>query len=101
MVMHLSADREWVTMMSLPRDWVSLPACDRGSGTTSTPRPSKINAAFAIGDSSGEVSGAAACTLKTVEQNTGLRIGPFMSVDFQGLKGMVNALDGIAVCRRR
>lgn len=99
MVMHLSADREWATVVSLPRDsWVSLPACDRGNGTKSAPRRSKINAAFAIGGSSGEVSGAAACTIKTVEQSTGLRIDHFMSVDFQGFKGMVNALDGIEVC---
>ncbi|WP_176742683.1 LCP family protein [Streptomyces agglomeratus] len=99
MVMHLSADRKWATVVSLPRDsWVSLPACDRGSGTPSTPRHSKINAAFAIGGTSGDVSGAAACTIKTVEQATGLRIDHFMSVDFQGFKGMVNALDGIEVC---
>ncbi|GAA2922072.1 hypothetical protein GCM10010446_02670 [Streptomyces enissocaesilis] len=99
MVMHLSADREWATVVSLPRDsWVSLPACDRGDGTTSDPRHAKINSSFAIGGTSGEVAGAAACTIKTVEQSTGLRIDHFMSVDFQGFKGMVNALDGIEVC---
>ncbi|MER5551560.1 LCP family protein [Streptomyces sp. NPDC002793] len=99
MVMHLSADREWATVVSLPRDsWVSLPACDRGNGTTSGPGYSKINAAFATGGASGDVSGAAACTIKAVEQSTGLRIDHFMSVDFQGFKGMVNALDGIEVC---
>ncbi len=99
MVMHLSANRDWATVVSLPRDsWVSIPACDRGNGTMSTPRHSKINAAFAIGGTSGDVSGAAACTIKTVEQSTGLRIDHFMSVDFQGFKGMVNALDGIEVC---
>lgn len=99
MVLHLSADRQWATVVSLPRDsWVSLPACDRGDGALSTPSHSKINAAFAIGGTSGDVSGAAACTTKTVEQSTGLRIDHFMSVDFQGFKGMVNALDGIEVC---
>ncbi|MGW0788830.1 LCP family protein [Streptomyces sp. NPDC002911] len=101
MVMHLSADRKWATVVSLPRDsWVSIPACEHGNGTMSTPQQSKINAAFAIGGSSGEVSGAAACTIKTVEQTTGLHIDHFMSVDFQGFKGMVNALDGIEVCPR-
>ncbi len=101
MVMHLSADREWATVVSLPRDsWVSLPACDRGDGTTSAPGHAKINTSFAVGGTGGEVAGAAACTIKTVEQSTGLRIDHFMSVDFQGFKGMVNALGGIEVCPR-
>lgn len=99
MVMHVAADRKWATVVSLPRDsWVRIPACDRGNGTTSTAHSFKINEAFAVGGTSGEVAGAAACTIKTVEENTGLRIDHFMSVDFQGFKGMVNALDGIEVC---
>ncbi|MFI6694822.1 LCP family protein [Streptomyces sp. NPDC050433] len=99
MVMHVAADREWATVVSLPRDsWVRIPACDRGDGTMSTPHQFKINEAFAVGGTTGEVAGAAACTIKTVEENTGLRIDHFMSVDFQGFKGMVNALDGIEVC---
>lgn len=99
MVMHVAADREWATVVSLPRDsWVRIPACDRGNGTTSTAHRFKINEAFAVGGTSGEVAGAAACTIKTVEENTGLRVDHFMSVDFQGFKGMVNALDGIEVC---
>lgn len=99
MVVHVAADREWATVVSLPRDsWVRIPACDRGNGTTSTAHQFKINEAFAVGGTSGEVAGAAACTIKTVEENTGLRIDHFMSVDFQGFKGMVNALDGIEVC---
>lgn len=99
MVMHVAADREWATVVSLPRDsWVRIPACDRGDGTTSKAHQFKINEAFAVGGTSGEVAGAAACTIKAVEENTGLRIDHFMSVDFQGFKGMVNALDGIEVC---
>ncbi|WP_436846577.1 LCP family protein [Streptomyces niveus] len=99
MVMHVAADRERATVVSLPRDsWVRIPACDRGDGTTSKAHQFKINEAFAVGGTSGEVAGAAACTIKTVEENTGLRIDHFMSVDFQGFKGMVNALDGIEVC---
>ncbi|WP_405987122.1 LCP family protein [Streptomyces sp. NBC_00872] len=99
MVLHLAADRKWATVVSLPRDsWVAIPACDRGDGSRSEPHHFKINEAFAIGGTDGEIAGAAACTIKTVEQNTGLRIDHFMSVDFQGFKGMVNALDGIEVC---
>ncbi|WP_425086433.1 LCP family protein [Streptomyces liangshanensis] len=99
MVLHIAADRDWATVVSLPRDsWVTIPACDRGNGSESAPHHFKINEAFAIGGTSGDVAGAAACTIRTVERNTGLRIDHFMSVDFQGFKGMVNALDGIEVC---
>jgi LCP family protein required for cell wall assembly len=102
MVLHVAANREWGAVVSLPRDsWVRIAACDRGDGTTSKPHRFKINAAFAIGGAKGDVGGAAACTIKTIEQNTGLRIDHFLSVDFQGFKGMVNALDGIEVCPER
>ncbi|MFM9372806.1 LCP family protein [Streptomyces sp. Da 82-17] len=99
MVLHLAANRKWATVVSFPRDsWVEIPACDKGDGTKSKPHHFKINEAFAVGGSTGEVAGAAACTIRAVEQNTGLRIDHFVSVDFQGFKGMVNALDGIEVC---
>ncbi|ORT59384.1 LCP family protein [Streptomyces sp. CB03238] len=99
MVLHIAANREWAAVVSLPRDsWIRIPACDRGDGSTSEPHHAKINEAFAIGGAQGDVGGAAACTIKTIEQNTGLRLDHFLSVDFQGFKGMVNALDGIEVC---
>jgi LCP family protein required for cell wall assembly len=99
MVLHLPANREWATVVSFPRDsWVEISACEKGDGGTSGPHPAKINEAFAIGGSGGEVAGAAACSIKTVEDNTGLRIDNFMSIDFQGFKGMVDALGGIEVC---
>ncbi|WP_244181558.1 LCP family protein [Streptomyces curacoi] len=99
MVLHVPANRKWAAVVSFPRDsWVEIPACDKGDGSTSDPHHAKINEAFAIGGSGGEVAGAAACSIKTVEEHTGLRIDHFMSVDFQGFKGMVDALDGIEVC---
>ncbi|RFU85846.1 LytR family transcriptional regulator [Streptomyces triticagri] len=99
MVVHIAADRKWATVVSFPRDsWVEIPACDKGDGTRSEAHHFKINEAFAIGGATGEVASAAACTIRAVEQNTGLRIDHFMSVDFQGFKGMVNALGGIEVC---
>ncbi|MEU9115157.1 LCP family protein [Streptomyces sp. NPDC048483] len=99
MVLHIAANRKWATALSFPRDsWVQIPACTRGNGSKSTPHHFKINEAFSIGGDSGSVEKAASCTIKTVEKNTGLRIDNFASIDFQGFKGMVNALDGIEVC---
>ncbi|GES31693.1 hypothetical protein San01_41800 [Streptomyces angustmyceticus] len=99
MVVHIAANRQWATALSFPRDsWVQIPACTRGNGSKSAPHHFKINEAFSIGGDSGDIRKAAACTIKTVEKNTGLRIDHFTSVDFQGFKGMVNALGGIEVC---
>ncbi|MGB8939240.1 MAG: LCP family protein [Streptomyces sp.] len=99
MVVHIPANRKWASVVSFPRDSrVEIPVCDKGDGTKSTAHHFKINEAFAVGGTSGEVAGAAACTIKTIETNTGLRIDNFMSVDFQGFKGMVDALGGIEVC---
>jgi LCP family protein required for cell wall assembly len=67
----------------------------------STPHHFKINEAFALGGAHGDIAGAAACTVRTLEKNTGLRIDDFLVMDFQGFKGMVNALDGVRVCPRR
>lgn len=99
MVLHIPANRKWATVVSFPRDsWVEIAACDKGDGTSSAIHRAKINEAFAIGGIRGEVADAAACSIRTVERNTGLRIDHFMSVDFQGFKGMVDAVDGIEVC---
>ncbi|MFD9864101.1 LCP family protein [Streptomyces alboflavus] len=99
MLVHIPADRKWATVVSFPRDsWVQIPACDKGDGSQSATHHFKINEAFSIGGSTGDVASAAACTIKTVEAATGLRVDHFLSLDFQGFKGMVNALGGIEVC---
>ena len=102
MVLHIPADRKWASVVSFPRDsWVEIPGCEKGDGTSSSPHHFKINEAFALGGSNGKVGEAAACTIKTVEANTGLRIDHFMTVDFSGFKGMVDALEGIEVCPKQ
>ncbi|WP_424217416.1 LCP family protein (plasmid) [Streptomyces sp. BI20] len=99
MILHIAADRKWAAVVSLPRDsWVEMPECDRGDGTKSTPHHFKINSAYAIGGSTGDAGAAAACTIRTIEYNTGLRLDHFVTLDFQGFKGMVDALGGIEVC---
>ncbi|MER5434642.1 LCP family protein [Streptomyces sp. NPDC002588] len=99
MVLHIPANREWASVVSFPRDsYVEIPSCEKGDGSTSSPHHFKINEAFALGGTGGKVAEAAACSIKTIESNTGLRIDHFMSIDFSGFKGMVDALDGIEVC---
>ena len=51
MILHLSADRKWADVMSIPRDsWVNIPACKMGNGQLSSSTSFKINEAFAPGE---------------------------------------------------
>jgi LCP family protein required for cell wall assembly len=81
MLIHVSADRSRVTVVSLPRDsWVQIP----GQGMN------KINAAFGLG--------GPALMVKTVEQNTGLTVNDFIEVNFLGFVKVIDALGGVNVC---
>ncbi|WP_225753632.1 LCP family protein [Actinotalea sp. Marseille-Q4924] len=98
-LLHISADRERVEMISIPRDsHVEIPSCDRSDGTSSDPGETRFNEAFSIGSASGEVSDAAACTIRTVEALTGVYVHGWLVVDFAGFINMVDALGGIPMC---
>ncbi|WP_443032644.1 LCP family protein [Streptomyces sp. DH41] len=93
-LLHLAADRDSATAVSLPRDlMVDVPDCRRPDGSRAEPVFTQFNYAFAAGGS--------ACTVRTVEKLTGIRIDHHVVVDFQGFKEMVDALDGVEVCLRK
>ena len=91
-LLHLSANRKFAYGVSLPRDAeVERPACPRKDGQGIDPGGiTQFNAAYAIG--------GAACTVKTVEHLTGIRIDHFVVVDFVGFRNMVNAIHGVTIC---
>jgi LCP family protein required for cell wall assembly len=100
MLIHIPASRQWAEVMSIPRDsWVAIPACMMGDGKMSSPTQFKINEAFAIGNLDGNHTAlGAACTIKTLEQDTKIYIDHFLVVDFTGFKNMVAALGGVREC---
>ncbi len=90
-LLHLAADRRHATAVSIPRDvMVSVPACEKPDGSRSRPALMQFNAAFE--------TGGPACSIRTVEQLTGIRIDHYVIVDFAGFKRMVDAVDGVEVC---
>ncbi|MER6788611.1 LCP family protein [Streptomyces sp. NPDC000658] len=90
-LLHLAAGRRSATAVSLPRDlMVDVPGCRRADGTRTEPVFSMFNYAFQAGGS--------ACTIRTVEKLTGIRIDHHVVVDFSGFKDMVDAVDGVEVC---
>lgn len=100
MIIHIPADRKWAEVMSIPRDsWVHIPSCEEGNGQMSQPSDFKINEAFALGNLDGNHTDlGVACTVKTLEQDTGIFINHFVVVNFTGLEDMVAALGGVPEC---
>ncbi len=91
-LLHINAARTLAYGVSLPRDsMVERPPCERKDGQGVDPGGlSMFNAAFAVG--------GPACTIKTVEKLTRIRINHFVVVDFNGFRAMVDALGGVPVC---
>ncbi|MFJ5561300.1 LCP family protein [Streptomyces sp. NPDC093250] len=92
-LLHLSAGRRGATAVSMPRDlMVDVPDCRRPDGSRSAPMFTTFNSAFEVGGS--------ACTVRTVEKLTNIRVDHHVVVDFDGFKDMVDAVDGVEVCLR-
>ncbi|MFZ4274438.1 LCP family protein [Streptomyces arboris] len=90
-LLHLAADRKSATAVSLPRDlMVEIPSCRTGDDKETRERFAQFNSAFELGGT--------ACTIRTVERLTGIRIDHHMVVDFNGFKDMVDAVDGVKIC---
>ncbi len=93
-LMHLSKERDQVTMVSLPRDsLVRIPAWTDSAGEKHSAATNKLNASFAFGGPK--------LAIDTIEANTGVTIDHYVEVDFAGFAGMVDALGGVKVCSKQ
>ncbi|WP_418968714.1 LCP family protein [Alloscardovia omnicolens] len=100
MIVHISANRKFIDIVSIPRDsMVSVSSCETTNGTIPAQSNIMFNSIFATAYSRGNnLSSAATCTMKAVNELTGLDISQFITVDFNGLKSMIDALGGVDVC---
>jgi len=77
--------------MRIPRDsLVPLPMCKNKLGEMQGGYTGRFNEAFDIG--------GPGCTIKAVEELTGIYVDHFVVVDFNGFKKMVDAVGGVEVC---
>ncbi|KAF4406501.1 LCP family protein [Streptomyces lycii] len=92
MLVHLSADRQRASVVSIPRDsYAELPAGGAGNhGRPSAPRPLKINAAYA--------QGGPGLTVRAVEHMTGVHVDHYLEVDFTSFMNTVDVLGGVDIC---
>ncbi|WP_414170772.1 LCP family protein [Streptoverticillium reticulum] len=93
MLVHVSADRSNMSVISVPRDTrVTIPKCtDPDSGKVYKETTSQIiNTSL--------VNGGPGCTVASWEELTGIPIDHFMMIDFSGVVNMADAVGGVPVC---
>jgi LCP family protein required for cell wall assembly len=100
MLLHISADRKRISVVSIPRDSYVRFAAHRDSGKgfgkitgRTTRHLGKINSAYAHGGPS--------LTVRTVEQATKVRIDHYAETDFAGFEKTVDQLKGARVCPKK
>jgi LCP family protein required for cell wall assembly len=99
MIAHLSADRSHVTVVSIPRDtYVNAPTCKAWDHTTNKQRDVDYSSPYSIWRiNSTYAAGGPPCTVKAVQEMTGLRIDRVIIIDFSGFAAIVDAQGGIDV----
>ncbi|MGI5338305.1 LCP family protein [Streptomyces sp. CA-181903] len=93
MLVHVSADRSNMSVISVPRDTrVTIPKCtDPADGKVYQETSSQIiNTSLQ--------NGGPGCTVATWEELTGIPIDHFMMIDFAGVVSMADAVGGVPVC---
>ncbi|MFD4857798.1 LCP family protein [Streptomyces atratus] len=95
MLVHLSADKERASIVSLPRDsYAVIPEQkDRSTGRIRAAHPVKLNAAYA--------EGGPGLTVRTVEHMTGIKIDHYLEVDFTSFMKTVDTLGRVQICTAR
>ncbi|MEU7306036.1 LCP family protein [Streptomyces sp. NPDC007206] len=97
-LLHVAKDRSNATALSIPRDLiVNVPDCPTKQADDSTRIiPGSQNVRF--NTSLGQDGRDPGCTMRTVKEVTGIQPDHFMMVDFNAVKTLTTAVDGVDVC---
>ena len=91
MIIHVYQGHKRATVVSIPRDTlVDRPQCTDTDGHT---HPAASHVMFNESYS----TGGAACTVKTVESLTGIRMDHYLEVDFEGFQKLIDELGGVQI----
>ncbi|MFJ2816795.1 LCP family protein [Streptomyces sp. NPDC087294] len=97
-LLHVSKDRSNATALSIPRDLiVDVPDCPTTQADGSTkviPGDSDVR----FNTSLGQDDRTPSCTMRTVEELTGVTPDNFMVADFNAVKTLTSAVGGVDVC---
>ncbi|MER5634019.1 LCP family protein [Streptomyces nitrosporeus] len=94
MLLHLSADRSNISVVSMPRDtMLTMPKCtDPESGKVFPASTQLVQTNASLG------RGGPGCTVAAWYELTGITIDHFMMIDFAGVVSMADAVGGVPVC---
>ncbi|OKJ99819.1 transcriptional regulator [Streptomyces sp. CB03234] len=93
MLVHLSADRSNISVVSMPRDtMLKIPECR-------DPDTGKVYRESLFAQTNESLNrGGPGCTVATWVELTGIPIDHFMMIDFAGVVSMADAVGGVPVC---
>ncbi|MEU0033913.1 LCP family protein [Streptomyces sp. NPDC006333] len=94
MLLHVSADRTNMSVVSMPRDTLlQIPKCtDPTNGKVYQATIGRMMTNESLG------RGGPGCTVATWEKLTDIHIDHFMKIDFSGVVSMADAIGGVPVC---
>ncbi|WP_328582239.1 LCP family protein [Streptomyces sp. NBC_00370] len=97
-LLHVSKDRTNATALSIPRDLITdIPDCETKQPDGSTKIiPGTEQQRF--NTSLGQDGRDPGCTMKTVQEITGLKVDHFMMADFNAVKSLTTAVGGVDIC---
>lgn len=94
MVISVDPVRKTVGILSIPRDlWVDIPGY----------KPSRINTALRLGDTSGYPGGGPALAERVVTDNIGVKIDHYVLINFDVFTTLISAIapNGVQVCPKQ
>ncbi|TFI29677.1 LCP family protein [Streptomyces sp. 4R-3d] len=94
MLLHVSADRSNMSVVSMPRDtMLKMPKCTNAeTGKVYPASTGDVQTNESLG------RGGPGCTVATWYELTGIPIDHFMMIDFAGVVSMADAIGGVPVC---
>ncbi|WP_447004702.1 LCP family protein [Saccharothrix isguenensis] len=99
MLAHIPADRKRMVVVSVPRDLlITRPQCEAWDPNTGQYTGTQVEKAENVKANEPYAVGGPKCVSKFMTELTGLDINHFISVDFNGFKGMVDAIGTVEVC---
>lgn len=93
MLLHLSADRSNMSVVSMPRDTIlMMPKCTEPGGKVHEASKGLVQTNESL------ERGGPGCTVATWTELTKIPIDHFMMIDFKGVVSMADAIGGVPVC---
>ncbi|MGW2227258.1 LCP family protein [Streptomyces formicae] len=95
MVLHVDKTHKKASVVSIPRDtMVERPRCAKPhGGTAPAERRTMFNSSYQVG--------GPACTVKTVEKMSDIRMDHYLEVDFKGFEKLIDELGGVDITTRK